>query len=153
MILASEAFALHRGYIEDMAQPLGPAVRERILGARNLAPGEYAEALRTMAQRRRAFGEWFRNFDAILLPTAGVPAPPLEGIDESAPVPSYFTRPQNYLGLTALAMPAGLHQGLPLSMQIIGKPFAERRILEIGKAYQDASGFNKLRPDLAGLAA
>ena len=53
----------------------------------------------------------------------------------------------------ALAMPAGLHQGLPLSMQIIGKPFAERRILEIGKAYQDASGFNKLRPDLAGLAA
>ena len=153
LILASEAFALHRGYIEDMAQPLGPAVRARILGARDLAPGEYAEALRTMAQRRRAFGEWFRDFDAILLPTAAVPAPPLEGIDESAPVPSYFTRPQNYLGLTALAMPAGLHQGLPLSMQIIGKPFAERRILEIGKAYQDESGFNKLRPDLAGFAA
>ena len=150
MIIASEAFALHRGHIEDLDQPIGPAVRERILGARNLAPGEYAEALRTMAQRRRVFGEWFRGFDAILLPTVAVPAPPLEGIDEAAPVPSYFTRPQNYLGLTALAMPAGLHEGLPLGVQIIGKPFAERRILEIGKAYQDKTGFNKLRPDLAG---
>jgi aspartyl-tRNA(Asn)/glutamyl-tRNA(Gln) amidotransferase subunit A len=57
----------------------------------------------------------------------------------------------NYLGLTSLALPAGLHDGLPLGIQIIGKPFAERQILEIGKAYQDESGFNKLRPDLAAL--
>jgi aspartyl-tRNA(Asn)/glutamyl-tRNA(Gln) amidotransferase subunit A len=154
LILASEAFSLHRGYIEDMAQPIGAAVRARILDARDLAPGEYAEALRTMAARRREFGEWFRDFDAMLLPTVALPAPPLEKIDESAaPAPSYFTRPQNYLGLTALAMPIGLHQGLPLSMQIVGKPFAERRILEIGKAYQDQSGFTKLRPDVAGFAA
>jgi len=48
-------------------------------------------------------------------------------------------------------MPAGLHEGLPMSIQIVGKPFAERQILEIGKACQDESGFNKLRPDLAGL--
>jgi len=153
MIIASEAFALHRNYIEDLKQPIGEAVRGRILGARNFAPGEYAETLRTMAERRRFFGEWFRHFDAILLPTVAVPAPPLAGIDEASPVPAYFTRPQNYLGLCALALPAGLHQGLPLSVQVIGKPFAERQILEIGKAHQDASGFNKLRPDAAALAA
>jgi aspartyl-tRNA(Asn)/glutamyl-tRNA(Gln) amidotransferase subunit A len=149
-IIASEAFALHRDHIEDLKQPIGDAVRARVLGARNLAPGEYAETLRVMAERRRVFGEWFRRFDAILLPTVAVPAPPLENIDEASPVPAYFTRPQNYLGLTALALPAGLHQGLPLGIQVIGKPFAERLILEIGKAYEDESGFNKLRPDLAG---
>ena len=153
MIIASEAFDLHRGHIEDLQQPIGDAVRARILGARNLAPGEYAGTLRTMAERRRTFGEWFRRFDAILLPTVAVPAPPLAQIDEASPVPAYFTRPQNYLGLTSLAMPAGLHQGLPLGVQIIGKPFAERQILEIGKAYQDETGFNKLRPDVAALAA
>ena len=147
-IMASEAFALHRDHIEDMAQPIGDAVRARILGARKLAPGEYAAGLRTMAERRRAFAEWFRGFDAILLPTVAVPAPELAGIDEASPVPAYFTRPQNYLGLCALAMPAGLHQGLPLSVQIIGKPFAERRVLEIGSAYQDETRFNQLRPDL-----
>lgn len=150
-IMASEAFALHRAHIEDMAQPIGEAVRGRILGARNLAPGEYAEALRTMMERRRAFAQWFRHFDAILLPTVAVPAPPLADIDEASPVATHFTRPQNYLGLTALAMPMGLHQGMPLSAQIIGKPFTERRVLEIGKAYQDATGFNRLRPDLARL--
>ncbi len=150
-IIASEAFALHRNHIEDMAQPIGEAVRGRILNARNFVPGEYAETLRTMAERRRTFSEWFRRFDAILLPTVAVPAPPLDKIDEASPVPAYFTRPVNYLGLTALALPAGLHEGLPLSIQIVGKPFAERQILEIGKAYQDESGFNKLRPHLASL--
>ncbi|MCX7139967.1 MAG: amidase [Proteobacteria bacterium] len=152
-IIASEAYALHRDHIEDMAQPIGDAVRGRVLGARDMAPGEYAETLRVMAERRRSFGEWFGRFDAILLPTLAVPAPPLAGIDEASPVPAYFTRPQNYLGLTALAMPAGMHEGLPLSIQIIGKPFAERTVLEIGKAYQDETGFNKLRPDLKGFGA
>ncbi len=152
-IIASEAYALHRNYIEDLQQPIGDAVRSRVLGARNFAPGEYAETLRTMAERRRFFGAWFRRFDAILLPTVAVPAPELASIDEASPVPAYFTRPQNYLGLTALALPAGLHEGLPMSIQVIGKPFAERQILEIGKAYQDASGFNRLRPDAAALAA
>ncbi len=150
-IMASEAYALHRDHIEDLLQPIGEAVRARILGARKLAPGEYAEGLRTMAERRRIFSEWFRRFDALLLPTVAVPAPPLEGIDEASPVPAYFTRPQNYLGLCALAMPAGLHEGLPLSIQIVGKPYAERQVLEIGKAYQDETRFNQLRPDLAGL--
>jgi aspartyl-tRNA(Asn)/glutamyl-tRNA(Gln) amidotransferase subunit A len=136
-----------------MTQPIGDAVRGRVLSARNLAPGEYAETLRIMAERRRAFSEWFRHFDAILLPTVAMPAPPLHEIDEASPVPGYFTRPVNYLGLSALALPAGLHQGLPLGIQIIGKPFAERQILEIGKAYQDEAGFNKLRPDVAAFAA
>jgi Asp-tRNA(Asn)/Glu-tRNA(Gln) amidotransferase A subunit family amidase len=45
-------------------------------------------------------------------------------------------------------MPAGVHKGLPLGIQIVGKPYAERQILEIGKAYQDETGFNKLRPAL-----
>jgi aspartyl-tRNA(Asn)/glutamyl-tRNA(Gln) amidotransferase subunit A len=125
-------------------------VRARILGARDLAPGEYAETLHIMAQRRRHFvDEWFRPFDAILTPTVPVPAPPLVDTDEASPVPAYFTRPVNHLGLTSLAMPAGLHHGLPLGIQIIGKPFAERQVLEIGRIYQDETRFNTLRPELA----
>lgn len=153
MIIASEAFSLHRKYIEDRNQAIGDAVRERVLGAGKLAPGEYAEALRVMSERRRAFQDWFRSFDALLLPTVAVPAPPLDEIEEQAPIPAYLTRPANYLGLCALAMPAGLHEGLPLSVQIVGKPFAERVILGIGKAYQEDTGHHKLRPGLPGTAA
>ncbi len=152
-IIASEAFSLHRAYIEDMKQPIGPAVRERVLGARKLAPGEYAETLRVMAERRRVFGEWFRSFDAVLLPTVAVPAPPIDEIEEQGPIPGYLTRPANYLGLCGLSMPAGLHEGLPLSIQIVGKPFAERTVLEIGKAYQEDTGHHKLRPKLATAGA
>ncbi len=148
-IIASEAFSLHREYIEDVNQPIGPAVRERVLAARTLAPGEYAETLRVMAERRRVFGEWFRRFDALLLPTIAIPAPPLDEIDEHSPIPGYLTRPANYLGLCALAMPAGVHEGLPLSVQIVGKPFAERVVLEIGKAYLEDTGHHRLRPTRA----
>jgi aspartyl-tRNA(Asn)/glutamyl-tRNA(Gln) amidotransferase subunit A len=153
MIIASEAFSLHRKYIEDRNQAIGDAVRERVLGAGKLAPGEYAEALRVMSERRRAFQDWFRSFDALLLPTVAVPAPPLDEIEEQAPIPAYLTRPANYLGLCALAMPAGLHEGLPLSVQIVGKPFAERVILGIGKAYQEDTAYHKLRPGLPSTAA
>jgi len=147
-IIASEAYALHRAHIEDMTQPIGPAVRERVRNARNLAPGEYAETLRVMFERRRAFDEWFGHFDALLLPTVALPAPRLEEIEEASPIPGYLTRPANYLGLCALAVPAGLDDRLPLSVQIIGRPFAERTILEIGKAYQEDSGYHRLRPGL-----
>jgi aspartyl-tRNA(Asn)/glutamyl-tRNA(Gln) amidotransferase subunit A len=148
MVIASEAYELHRAHIEDRGQAINDAVRERILGAAKLAPGEYAGMLRTMAERRRAFGEWFRDFDALLLPTVALPAPALDEIEEQAPIPAYLTRAVNYLGLCALAMPAGLHEGLPLSVQIIGSPFAERTILEIGKAYQEDTGHHRLRPAL-----
>ncbi len=147
-IITSEAYTLHREAIEDPAQPIGEAFRERVRAATRLDIGGYAQALRLMGQRRRVFAEWFRPFDALLLPTVAVPAVPIEEIDEHGPVPAFLTRPANYLGLCALAMPAGLHEGLPLGVQIIGKAFAERTILEIGKAYEDDTGFNQLRPRL-----
>jgi aspartyl-tRNA(Asn)/glutamyl-tRNA(Gln) amidotransferase subunit A len=148
MIIASEAYDLHRDHIEDRGQAINDAVRERVLAAAKLAPGEYAGMLRLMGERRRAFRAWLGDFDALLLPTVAVPALPLDEIDEQAPIPAYLTRAVNYLGLCSLAMPAGLHEGLPLSVQIIGSPFAERTILEIGKAYQEDSGHHKLRPKL-----
>jgi aspartyl-tRNA(Asn)/glutamyl-tRNA(Gln) amidotransferase subunit A len=148
MIIASEAYDLHRAHIEDRGQAINDAVRERVLAAAKLAPGEYAGMLRTMAERRRAFQAWLAGFDALLLPTVAVPALPLDEIEEQGPIPAFLTRAVNYLGLCSLAMPAGLHEGLPLSVQVIGRPNAERTILEIGKAYQEDTGHHKLRPGL-----
>ena len=68
-IIASEAYALHRDYVNDESAQLGPAVRNRILAAKQFGPGDYAQTLRMMAQRRREFAEWFEDYDAILLPT------------------------------------------------------------------------------------
>jgi aspartyl-tRNA(Asn)/glutamyl-tRNA(Gln) amidotransferase subunit A len=150
-IIASEAFALHRGYIEDKSKAIGPGVRSRALAAKELPAGAYAEEIRIMADRRRAFADWFRGYDAILMPTVAVPAIPLHEVDEDSPIPGYLTRPANYLGLCSLAVPSGQSAGLPLGIQIVGKPYAERDVLRLGKAFQDATDFHRRAPDLSGL--
>ena len=150
-IIASEAYSLHRAYIEDMAQAIGPGVRQRAQAAKSLAAGAYPEEMRVLEQRRRAFAEWFHGYDAILMPTVGVPAIPLAEVDEASPIPGYLTRPANYLGLCGLAMPSGFSGGLPLGIQIVGKPFAERDVLRLGKAFQDATDFHRKVPDLSAV--
>jgi aspartyl-tRNA(Asn)/glutamyl-tRNA(Gln) amidotransferase subunit A len=150
-IIASEAYSLHRAYIEDMSKAIGPGVRMRARSAKNFEPGAYPEEMRTLEVRRRAFNEWFHAYDAILLPTMAIPAIPLSEVDEASPIPGFLTRPANYLGLCALAMPAGQSGGLPIGVQIVGKPFAERDVLRLGKAFQDATDFNRRAPDLSAL--
>ncbi len=150
-IITSEAFALHRAYIEDTSKAIGPAVRARALAAKGFAPGAYAEELRRMGEQRRVFTDWFAPFDALLLPAIAVPAIPLAEVDEASPIPGYLTRPGNYLGLCGLSMPSGASSGLPLGVQIVGKPYAEATVLRLGKAYQDATDFHRRAPDLSAL--
>ncbi len=150
-LMASEAFSLHRDHIEDMSQAIGPAVRNRALAARSFAPGAYADEICRMGERRRAFASWFGVYDAILTPTVGIPAIPLSEVDEASPIPNHLTRPANYLGLCSLAMPAGFSTGLPIGVQLVGKPYAEGTVLRLGKAYQDATDFHRQAPDLSAL--
>ncbi|MGZ5909651.1 MAG: amidase family protein, partial [Reyranella sp.] len=150
-IIASEAYSLHRDYIENTNKAIGPGVRMRAQTAKSFLPSAYAEEMRAMANRRRVFTDWMKPYDAVLLPTIAVPAIPLAEVDESSPIPGYLTRPANYLGLCSLAMPSGQSGGLPLGIQIVGKPFAERDVLRLGKAFQDATDFHRRAPDLSAL--
>ncbi|MEY2718398.1 MAG: hypothetical protein RL539_1430 [Pseudomonadota bacterium] len=144
-IIASEAYHLHAAYVHDEKVALGDAVRSRILSAEAIKAADYAGELRQMQQRRHAFSAWFRNYEALLLPTVACVAPILP-IDESSPLPGYLTRPVNYLGLCALAQPSGLSQGMPTSVQWVGKTYDESTILTIGAAYERICGHHKLRP-------
>ena len=146
-IISSEAFALHRDYVDDMSVPLGDAVRKRMQGARKFDPGVYAQELRSMAARRREFAEWFDPFDALLTPSIAITAIPVAEVDEDAGLPGYLTRPGNYLGLCALAQPAGLIDGLPSSIQIIGKSMAERTVLSLGQAFESATRYATQHPE------
>jgi aspartyl-tRNA(Asn)/glutamyl-tRNA(Gln) amidotransferase subunit A len=150
-IIASEAYSLHRDYIENTNKAIGAGVRMRAQTAKSFLAGAYAEEMRAMAARRRTYTEWMKPYDAVLLPTMAVPAIPLAEVDESSPIPGYLTRPANYLGLCSLAMPSGQSGGLPLGIQIVGKPFAERDVLRLGKAFQDATDFHRRAPDLSRL--
>jgi aspartyl-tRNA(Asn)/glutamyl-tRNA(Gln) amidotransferase subunit A len=60
---------------------------------------------------------------------------------------SRLTRPFNVLGLPVVALPCGFSAaGLPLGLQIVGRPFDEGTILRIAHAYEQASGWHHRRP-------
>jgi aspartyl-tRNA(Asn)/glutamyl-tRNA(Gln) amidotransferase subunit A len=97
---------------------------------------------------RSRFLVFLRDFTALLMPTTAVPALPLEQVDETAPTMSRLTRPVNYLGLSALAVPCGFDDaGCPLSFQIIGRPYEEEVLLRIGYAYEQAAPQQR-RPEI-----
>ena len=58
------------------------------------------------------------------------------------------TLPINIAGLLAILIPAGFADGLPIGMQIIGKPFAEETLLKIAYAYEQATEWHKKRPGI-----
>jgi aspartyl-tRNA(Asn)/glutamyl-tRNA(Gln) amidotransferase subunit A len=104
-----------------------------------------------MARQRREFARWFDDFDALLLPTMAITAIALSEVDEASPIPGCLTRPANYLGLCALSQPAGLVAGLPASVQIVGRPYDERTVLALGQAFESATHFHTLRPQLQAI--
>ncbi len=58
------------------------------------------------------------------------------------------TIPINLAGLPGLSLPCGLSDGLPVGLQVIGKPLDEVTVLRVAYAYEQVSGWRKLRPEL-----
>ena len=134
----------------------GAEVKRRImLGTYALSAGYYdayyvkAQKVRTLI--RQEFDQAFEQFDALITPTSPtVPFKIGEKVDD--PLMMYLsdvcTLPINIAGLPAISIPAGFADGLPIGMQIIGKPFAEETLLKIAYAYEQATEWHKKRPGI-----
>jgi aspartyl-tRNA(Asn)/glutamyl-tRNA(Gln) amidotransferase subunit A len=152
LIIASEAYQYHRGHIEDDSLKFGKPVRDRILGGKALGAADYVQAMRDRLTMQAELLTLLGDCDALLLPTCPHEAVPLADIDESVSPLATFTRAINFLTLCGLAMPAGFGaDGLPLSVQIVGRPFDEAGVLRLGKAFEDATGWTGKRPELSAL--
>jgi aspartyl-tRNA(Asn)/glutamyl-tRNA(Gln) amidotransferase subunit A len=149
-LIAAEAYAVHRAYIEDPALPIDPWVRKRIVSGKAVSAADYIDEL---AARRRAaavFAGWMRDRDALLTPTLPIAATPVAEVDESTTPLATFTRAANYLGACALSLPAGRgSEGLPFGVQLIGAPFADAKLARIGRAVQQTTAWHCERPDLS----
>jgi aspartyl-tRNA(Asn)/glutamyl-tRNA(Gln) amidotransferase subunit A len=134
----------------------GDEVKRRImLGTYALSAGYYdayylkAQKVRTLI--RREFDQAFEKYDALVTPTSPtVPFKIGEKVDD--PLQMYLsdvcTLPINIAGLPAISIPAGFGDGLPIGMQLIGKPFGEETILKIAYAYQQATEWHKRKPNI-----
>ena len=131
-------------YLKSREEGFGPEVRRRIILGTYVLSAGYYEAYYLRAQKVRTlvkedFDKAFRNVDAIFTPVSPTPAFKLgEKIDD--PLTMYlsdiFTISVNLAGLPALSLPCGKVDNLPVGLQIIGKPFEESKILEIGKIFE-----------------
>jgi aspartyl-tRNA(Asn)/glutamyl-tRNA(Gln) amidotransferase subunit A len=147
-LIAAEAYAIHRAYIEDESLAIGPAVRARVLGGKKVSAADY---IATRDHQRAAiarFVEWMEDIDALLTPAVATPAIPVSDVDEKL-TPATFTRAGNYVGACGLALPAGFSpQALPVGVQLLGKPFAEGTLLRLGAAFERETGWTRHTPNL-----
>jgi len=135
----------------------GPEVKRRIiLGTYALSAGYYdayylkAQKVRTLIMQE--FQQAFEQYDALITPTS--PTVPFKiGQKVDDPLQMYLsdvcTLPINIGGIPGLVVPAGFCDGLPVGMQILGKPFSEETLLRIGFAYEQATGWVKQRPPIS----
>jgi aspartyl-tRNA(Asn)/glutamyl-tRNA(Gln) amidotransferase subunit A len=144
------AAGLQEMYAATRAAGFGPEVKRRILiGTYVLSAGFY-DAYYTQAQKVRAliardFERAWEACDVILAPTAPSAAFAL-GDKLNDPLAMYlndvFSVPASLAGLPAMSVPAGLdRQGLPLGLQLIGKPFDEQGVLNAALAIEQRAGF------------
>jgi len=108
-----------------------------------------AQKVRTLI--RREFDQAFEKYDALVTPTSPtVPFRIGEKVDD--PLQMYLsdvcTMPVNIAGLPAISIPGGFADGLPIGLQIIGKPFGEETILKVAHAYEQSTDWHKRRPKI-----
>lgn len=144
-------------YRKTRSRGFGDEVKRRImLGTYCLSAGYYdayyKKALQVRTLIKRDFEKAFENVDFIITPTAPSPAFKIgEKVDD--PLQMYlsdiFTISVNLAGVPAISIPCGFSsQGLPIGLQIIGKPFDEAGLLQLAYAYEQSTPWHKMKPNL-----
>jgi aspartyl-tRNA(Asn)/glutamyl-tRNA(Gln) amidotransferase subunit A len=149
LILAAEAYAVHEERLETEPDRFDDHGLERLLNGEKLKAYRYANARQRGLHSGREFANVLREVDVLLTPTVPIPAPEIgqretsiDGYEES--VYSALTRltgPTNLNGLPSLSVPCGTTtSGLPVGLQLIGRPLDEVTLYRFGHAYERAVG-------------
>ena len=148
-IMSAEAYAALAELVDDNAQTLDQDVRPRVRAGATISSRDYLVALAERERMKASFSAAINGVDALLTPTAVTPAPPVASIGQNT-TPAVFTRWVNFLDLCATAVPNGFTpNGLPTSLQIVCRAYAESMALRIGHAYQTAHDWHLRVPPMA----
>jgi aspartyl-tRNA(Asn)/glutamyl-tRNA(Gln) amidotransferase subunit A len=161
VLMAVEAATIHRRWLETRRDDYADQVRSRIEPGLFYPATRYCEALGMRASLCKEFLETaLHGVDALHIPAIPVPVPTIESTTRGNPadvarvigVIGHCTRGINYLGLPALAVPAGFDtQGLPVAFQLVGRPFSEATLLRMADAYQRTTDWHRRSPELSAI--
>jgi len=156
MVMSCEALSIHREWLRTRPQDYGAQVRARLEAGLTIPAALYLDALRARGAMLDDFGAAvFARCDMLLAPVTDSAAPTIEesaagpGPDLGAKLGRFtkFTRCINYLGLPALAIPAGFaRNGLPIGLQLIGRAFDEATLFAAGHAFEQATEWHRRVP-------
>ena len=148
-VMFAEAAAVHERRLAEHHERYGADVRDRLdLGAR-LTAVDYLKGQRARRVMQEAFADELGRVDLIATPTVPIVAPTFEeaGSDAARGALVRHTRLFNLLGLPACSVPCGTSpEGLPVGLQLVGRPFDEATVLRVAHAYEQQAGPSGRRP-------
>ena len=157
-IESAEPSTYHQRWMRERPQDYGDDVRTLLEVGEMLLATHYLQAQRYRTLLRNEFINAFRTVDAFVCPTLPFTATKLgattvvieNGVEEDMlSAIMQFTGVASLTGLPALNVPCGFDAaGLPIGMQLIGRPFDEATLFRMGHAFQTATDFHLRAPDL-----
>lgn len=152
-----EAHMLHRERLQLTPQRLSEATRLRLTSAGQMEPAVYARAISARVPALERFvAHVFTEYDLLVCPAVTVRAQPIATLFHQPKAAVALTtallrsnRCFNYLGVPALSLPIGFDDaGMPVGLQLIGRPWSEFSLLRYGIAYQRITGWHLAEPGL-----
>lgn len=150
VIMLPEAFAYHEADLRETPELYAAPLRNRFLLGGLVLAYEYVQAQRARQILKEEVESVLRDVDLLVTPTTPKTAPTFEqAYDEAFRRGPHYTSLYNMTGLPALSVPCGFDgNGLPIGLQIAGRPFAEGAVLQAGHAYERAAGWYTRHPVL-----
>jgi aspartyl-tRNA(Asn)/glutamyl-tRNA(Gln) amidotransferase subunit A len=151
IIWAAEGMAYHRPDLESKWEVYGKYTRVTLTRGALYSGSDFVQAQRFRSYFKKAVTAAMSDVDVLITPTSTTPAEKIVEMDMNKRLTSAgFTGQWNLAGLPALALPCGFSSTtLPLSMQIVGKPFAEATVFQVGDAYQRLTEWQLQVPPVA----
>ena len=151
-IAGPEAAYYHRQNLEQRPQDIAEPVRNRLLAGRNVLAVDYLRGLETQRRIKDEVARLFEDIDLLVTPatpaTATLIADELAATGRESHI-HRFTAPFNITGQPAISLPCGFDpQGLPIGLQIIGRPWEEETVLRAAHAYEQATEWHRRRSPL-----
>jgi aspartyl-tRNA(Asn)/glutamyl-tRNA(Gln) amidotransferase subunit A len=157
----ADGLVAHEPYLEQHRQDYGPDVLYRVLAGQFVLGRDYAKAMKVQRLVKEEHARVLQTVDVLVAPTAPVPAPPIAASTITVAGTTYRVRgpgsglisrntsPSNATGLPAITVPCGFTTaGLPIGLQLIGRPFEEALLFQIAHAYEAVSPSRGRRPGL-----
>jgi aspartyl-tRNA(Asn)/glutamyl-tRNA(Gln) amidotransferase subunit A len=148
IIMSAEAYAIHAADLRTRLLDYGMITANRFVLGAAITAADYIDALRARRELTDAINAALSRHDALLTASALCTAPrfdaPVDALSSAAPMQ---TIPFNVTGHPAMSVPVGIaSDGLPIGVQIVGRPFDEAMVFRVSRAVETLSGWESVAP-------